>query len=63
MNHMHLHQPFHILIKGAHQEIHIVQIIELPTLRDEWVAQQVPERDRVPVQLEREVSDLCELEW
>lgn len=49
MHNLHLDQPSHILIKLAHQKVHIKEVIELPAFADQWIPENVAQSDSVGV--------------
>lgn len=49
MHNLHLDEPSHILIKLAHQKVHIKEVIELPAFADQWIAENVAQSDSVGV--------------
>lgn len=51
-----------VIVKCGHEEIDIVQIVELPAFGDERISQHIFERHRFPVGFLRKVTDPGQLE-
>jgi len=62
MDHMHLDLLARASVKGGHEKVDVMEIVELPALGDERVSQNVVEGDSVPVHVRRQVPDLGEPE-
>ena len=55
-------QISYVWVEGAHEEGDVVQVVEVPALRYERVAEQILERDGIFVRCCWEVADLGQLE-
>jgi hypothetical protein len=62
VHHVDLDETADIRVERGHEKVNVMEIVKLPALRDQRVAQDVLERGRVPVQFWRQVSDLGQLE-
>jgi len=62
MNNMHIDKTTCIVVKVRHEKVDVVQVIELPALRDERITEQVCEGHCVDIQVWSEIPDLGEPE-
>lgn len=49
MHHFHGNQTPYILVKLAHQEIHVDEVVELPAFADHGVAQDIAEAHGIDI--------------
>lgn len=49
MNYMNLDQRSYVLVKVAHEVFNIMEIIELPAFRDEWIAKKIMKTDGIHI--------------
>lgn len=57
VDNMHLDEGSYVLVEVAHEEVHVVQVVEVPALGDERVPEKIAERDGADVGLVREILD------
>lgn len=62
MDQVHLHEVPDVWVKGGHEKINIVQVVELPAFSDERVSEEVSQGDGVGVGGVWQVLDPGELE-
>lgn len=62
VNNMNFYQMPDIWIEGRHEKLNVMEIVELPALRDEWIAKNLLECDCILVQLPGQVSNFCQAE-
>jgi hypothetical protein len=57
VDHMHLDETTNVLVKGGHEKVYVMEVVELPAFCDQRVAQDILEGDRVLVHLWRQIPD------
>jgi len=62
MHNMDLDECADVLIKGSHEKVNVVKIVELPTFCNEGIPKEVFERDSVLIECVGVVADLGQLE-
>jgi len=61
--HVDLDEVLGIGVEGTHEEVYVMEKVELPTFAYQRVTQEVLERHRIAIELLGEIADPCELPW